>query len=142
MKLPHIAIVAVMVAHVVAHAGAAEENRARAAVPQPRARLDPVTRTAIAEPRAEEKKAESAAVVKLSPYIVRSTPLVVNEAEQEQDQPIGPFAPSTGGWVIQKDRGALRFEVGSWPYRNILWKNDRFKSDKKNVGTGFFRVSW
>ena len=36
----------------------------------------------------------------------------------------------------------MRVEVGAWPYRNIMWKSDRFKSDLMHVGTEFFGSSW
>ena len=33
-------------------------------------------------------------------------------------------------------------ETWVWPYHNIMWKADRFKSDMNHVGTEFLRISW
>jgi hypothetical protein len=137
MKAPCGVIIALMVTSV----AAAEQSRSTAAVPQPRMRLDPITRAAIADPKKEEQKKPSDFVIKMSPFIVKSIPINANEPEQER-QPTGPFSPLTGGWIGRKETGNVLIEVGAWPYRNIMWKADRFKSDMNHVGTEFLRFSW
>ena len=122
----------------------AGDERRDAPAPQPRLRLNPVTRTAIKEPKIEEKKT-SASVVTMSPFIVRSTPIneQTNEPNREQARtPTGPISVFDGGWVTRKDIGGVHVELGAWGYQNILWKNDRLKSDPKHVGTEFLRVFW
>ena len=103
-------------------------------------RLDPNTRAAVAEPN-KEKKEPTDSVVTMSPFIVKSLAITANEPEREK-QSSGPFSPLTGGWVARTDTGGMRGEFGAWPYQNILWKSDRFKSDLKHAGTEFFRLSW
>ena len=119
----------------------AEETRSGAVVPKPRPRLDPTSHTMIAELKKTEKRGVADPIVVMSPYIVRSTPVESNGPE-EPSQPAGPFSPSAGGWIGRKDLGEMRIEVGAWPYRNVMWKVDRFISDKKHVGTEFVRMSW
>lgn len=118
----------------------AEDSR-RPAVPQPRVRLDPNTRTAVPATRSEERKPAAADVVAMSPMVVRST-VIAAEDPQQVPQPPGPFSLLEGGWISRRGTNGVRLEVGMWPYRNILWKNDRFKSDLKHVGTEFVRVTW
>jgi hypothetical protein len=80
-------------------------------------------------------------VLAMSPFVVKAKPIDANEAEQAR-QPTGPFSPLGGGWVARQAAGRMYAEFGAWPYRNILWKNDRFKPDLKHVGTEFVRISW
>jgi hypothetical protein len=137
MKTTYVAIFALLMTG----ATAAEQNHAGMTVPQPRVRLDPIKHTAIAEPKKEDKKASTDSVVAMSPFVVKAKPLDANETEQDR-QPTGPFSPLTGGWIARKESSGTYVEFGVWPYRNILWKADRFKSDLKHVGTEFLRISW
>jgi hypothetical protein len=137
MKTSYAIILAVMVTSV----GAAQEGRSAPAIPQPRVRLDPITRTAVADPKKEPRKESSDSVIKMSPFVVKSIPIITSEPEQES-RPTSPFSPLTGGWIVRKDVGRTRIEIGAWPYYNIMWKTDRFKSDLKHVGTEFVRISW
>ena len=111
------------------------------AVPQPRVRLDPVTRIAVPASKAESAAETAAPAVMMSPMVVKSTLLPAEDPAQEK-QPEGPFSLLEGGWLYAKDLKHVRVEVGVWPYRNIMWKSDRFKSDLRHVGTEFVRVSW
>jgi hypothetical protein len=120
---------------------AAAAGESRSISPQPRMRLDPTRRAAIAEPKKPDKGESSDGAVAMSPFIVRSTR--INAEGREQDRlPTGPISMLSGGWIYRKDNGGTRMEVGVWPYQNILWKNDRFKPDLKHVGTEFVRISW
>lgn len=110
-------------------------------VPQPRVRLDPNSHAAIPPTKTSGTRALPGSVVAMSPMIVRSTVIAV-DGPQPQKQPDGFFSLSEGGRMFGKEKGAVRFEVGVWPYQNILWKNDRFKSDLNHVGTEFVRISW
>jgi hypothetical protein len=128
------------VAILMSSAAVAEESRAPSAVPQPRVRLDPNSRTAISAPKKAEN-GSSASLVVMSPIVVKSTVIAAEDPQQEK-QPEGPFSPLHGGRVARKTIDGLQVEIGAWPYRNILWKSDRFKSDMKHVGTELLRVSW
>jgi hypothetical protein len=130
-----------VLAAVITGAAAADQRPFAPTLPQPRVRLDPVTRTAVSETKLAARKESADPVVEMSPFIVKSSPIPTGEPEQPT-QPTGPFSPLSGGWLFRKDRGRVRIEVGAWPYYNIMWKTDRFKSDLKHVGTEFFRISW
>jgi hypothetical protein len=120
----------------------AAEIGARPPGPRPRVRLDPTTRTAIPAAKQQLPPATSPDdPLMMSPFVVKSTVLAAEDPQQEA-QPLGPFSPLEGGWISRKDFKSLRFETGVWPYRNILWKTDRFKSDLKHVGTEFIRITW
>ncbi len=123
------------------NAAGAEEAHSNPVVPLPRLRLDPARHTAIADRKEPEKSESSDAVVSMSPFIVRSTRIEASEAEQDR-LPAGPISVLSGGWIYRKDSHSTHTEVGVWPYRNMLWKTDRFKSDLKHVGTEFVRISW
>src|SRR5262245_24676630 len=121
----------IILALVIVAAAEAQESSPRAAtVPQPRTRLDPTTRTAVADQKVEAKRS-SDSVVTMTPFVVKSTLITTDEPDQEK-YPTGPFSLLSGGWMARKDTRGARFEVGVWPYRNILWKDERFKSDKKH----------
>jgi hypothetical protein len=137
MKTSYAVVFAVMITSV----AVADERRSAPAAPKPRVRLDPITRTAVADPKKEARKESSDSVIKMSPFVVKSTPIITSEPEQE-NRPTAPFSPMTGGWIARKDAGGARIELGVWPYYNIMWKTDRFKSDLKHVGTEFVRISW
>jgi hypothetical protein len=119
--------------------GSAQESRP-ATSPQPRIRLDPVTRAAIPEP-VKVNRAESRDVVQLSPFVVKSTPLLFTGPEQEP-RPTGPFSLLSGGWLVRKKVGSFDVQVGAWPYENIFWKADSFLFERKHVVTEFVRISW
>ncbi|MEO6569688.1 MAG: hypothetical protein ABIO94_13060 [Opitutaceae bacterium] len=119
----------------------ADEARSGIVVPKPRVRLDPTHHTMIGEPKARETRGGADSVVVMSPYIVRARPAETNDPE-EPILTTGTFSPSAGGWIGRKDMGEMRIEVGAWPYRNVMWKVDRFKSDKKHVGTELVRMAW
>ena len=119
--------------------GSAQESRSTAS-PQPRIRLDPVARSAIPEP-AKVNGTESREVVQLSPFVVKSTPLLSTGPEQEP-RPTGPFSLLSGGWLVRKKVGGFDVQVGAWPYENIFWKVDSFVSERKHVVTEFVRISW
>lgn len=131
----------IILAALMSRSAAAEESSPRTAVPQPRVRLDPNSHTAIPAAKKEDRKESAVSAVAMSPMVVRST-VVAAEDPQQQKQPEGPFSILEGGRITRKDLNGVRIEVGVWPYRNILWKNDRFKSDLKHVGTEFVRATW
>ena len=130
-----------LVAGLCALPATAAETQIRSPAPQPRVRLDPNSHTAIPAPKEETRPSSADPVIAMSPFIVRSTAIAAEDPQQEQ-QPNGPFSLLGGGWAVRKDGKRLRFEVGAWPYRNLLWKTDRFKSDLRHNGTEFIRVTW
>lgn len=134
MKTRSVVILAVLLIG----AATAADGRSENVVPKPRARLDPATR---AEPPKQEKREAPDSVLSMSPFVVKSTMLTSTGPEEER-RPAGPFSPLTGGTIARKDNGGVRIETGVWPYHNILWKADRFKSDLNHVGTEFVKVSW
>ena len=117
----------------------AEESRS--VTPQPRIRLDPTSRAAIAEPTKPEKSESSDRAVAMSPFIVRSKRMDAEGPGQDR-LPTGPISIVNGGWIYRKQNGGTRMEVGMWPYQNILWTNDRFLPEPKHVGMEFIRISW
>jgi hypothetical protein len=133
---------AVILAVLICSPTVAGEVRPRTAAPQPRVRLDPNSLTAIPDPKKEAKKESSTSVVTMNPVVVKST-AITDLGPPQEPQPTGPFSLLEGGWIVRKDvKNGMRVEVGAWPYNNILWKEDRFKSDLKHVGTEFVRVTW
>lgn len=87
-----------------------------------------------------QTKSDRSAVV-MSPFVVKSSVIPV-EGPEEPAPSDAPFSLLAGGRIWKKDTGGRRIEFGVWPYRNILWKPDKFKSDLNHVGTELVRVSW
>jgi hypothetical protein len=110
-------------------------------VPQPRVRLDPNSYATIPPAKTAGTKESPGSVVAMSPMVVRST-VIAADGPQPKKQRDGFFSLSEGGRMFGKEKSGVRFEVGVWPYQNILWRNDKFKSDLNHVGTEFVRITW
>ena len=139
MKTRYVGILAVMLFS----CADAEEILPGSAIPQPRLRLDPSRQSAITERQKPEKSGSPDSVISMSPVVVRASRIDANGANAEQDRlPTGPFSALSGGWIYRKKNSSTLIDVGVWPYRNILWKTDRFKSDLKHAGTEFVLIMW
>lgn len=110
------------------------------ASPQPRVRLDPQTRTAIAEPETSATAGAptgrtAAPVVLMDRYVVKGK-YEVPLGPAPLTQATGPFTWSGGGRFFQKNVGAAQVEVGLWPYVSIFADDERFKSGPAGPGFG------
>jgi hypothetical protein len=132
--------ITLLVALVVTAGAFAAEPRPEVAVPKPRARLDPLTQTAIADPAGAPNQISATSVVTMAPVIVRAARLPSTEpAQPEQNE--GRFSLRRGGRIAGKDFGSVRVEVGVWPYIDVI-QHDGFKADKNHVGVDLLRVDW
>jgi len=121
------------------------EKLSSSEAPLPRVRLDPVTRTAVAEPEktaatpASETApiAAAASVVRMDRYVVKGK-YVVPVGPMELPEPTGPFTLQGGGRLY----GGGRFEAGMWPHVNILAKDAKFKAPQTMVSWDLLRLNW
>ena len=120
---------------------AAESAPRASPTPQPRVRLDPVTRGAMPASRERAPAQAASGAVMMSPLVVKAT-ILAAEDPQPEPPPAGPFTLASGGSIWKQDTGGRRVEVGVFPYRNILWKDDKFHSNRNQFGTELLRVSW
>ncbi len=98
----------------------AEETRV---VPQPRVRLDPATKAAIPEPvRSDATVAasnSSTSMLVMDKYVVRSTaiPRLGPPPQQLAD---GKWSPIKGGKFFDGKIGGANYEVGMWPWVELV----------------------
>ena len=128
----------------VASTGAAAERSAAKIVPQPRVRLDPDSRAAVAVPAKEVRKEPTAPAVVMDKFIVKEHGTVQKEPAQEEG-PKGKFTLFGGGHVATGEVGNAQWAVGAWPWlptTDVMWKDQRFKPQKTRVDLDFVRVNW
>ena len=117
----------------------AAEPGVSSATPQPRVRLDPATRAAVAEPATREISTSSNDAGVLDRYVVRGRSLLLRRNPQE---PEGAFTPANGGHFFQHDLGGLRVEVGLWTTIDLFDEEARFKPQKTKFSFDFLRIRW
>ena len=116
------------------------------ASPQPRLRLDPTTRTAIADPGPLSPPGSDPSVIRMDQYVVKGKAMlpIIPAAPAEPD---GPFTITNGGRITRKDLGPVHFEEGLWAHVDVLAHDAIFTVHEKEsrLVTGLFdfvRLSW
>lgn len=100
------------------YAAAADDARP---TPQPRLRLDPATRTAVAE---AEKKSPAGVTV-MEKMVVKGTSVPM---ERPKEQPYnGEFSAQQGGRVLNGGSGPARWELGVWPSIDLMFTDSGFR---------------
>ena len=125
----------------------------RAGVPQPRLKLDPLTRTAVSEQAA--KVAETTALaakaasevgdsspILLGKYIVRERGTGAKEAPKHETFE-GRFTPWKGGRLWAGKLGGTNAEVGFWPYLEFTKPaSTAMREGGPRLNVDFLRVKW
>jgi len=109
------------------------------AVPQPRLRLDPASRSAIPEPAPEEPGATTSAPTMMEKVVVKGRAFTLRRNPQETE---GTFTPADGGRFLSKDVGPLRVEVGLWTHLDIFDEEARFAGQKTGAKFDLLRIRW
>src|SRR5205814_352702 len=123
---------------------AGEARSAATAVPQPRVRLDPVSRTAAIIPATEIRKEPNAPVVVMDKFIVKEPGGVPPEPSQEEG-PQGRFSLVGGGYLMKGNIGKAQWEVGVWPWlpkTDVFAKEQIFKPQKSRIDWDLVRFHW
>jgi hypothetical protein len=58
------------------------------------------------------------------------------------EDPSGKFSPASGGRLLRRDVGGVRFEVGIWPNIELFEEEARFKPTKIPIQFDFLRIKW
>ena len=117
-----------------------EETRSSSPVPQPRVRLDPVTRAAVVVPQNETGNASDVPIM-LDRFVVKDRRELPIQRPTVED-PAGEFSPLKGGRLLRRDVGGVRVEVGLWPWIELFEKESRFKDSRTHVKMDFLRIKW
>ena len=112
-------------------------------MPQPRVRLDPDLKTAVAASVADvaTKTDDAAPAVMLDRFVVRSARFTYFGPWREPP-PEGKFTPLRGGNFVSRDFGKARLEVGIWPWFDLLADDAKFKPPRPSANLTFVRLSW
>ena len=136
-----------------ANGGLAEEVRT---VPQPRVRLDPVTRAAVAAQAvkvgeaaaraAKEanplKEAGDASPILMGKFVVREQGTGPREAPKQETFE-GRFTPWKGGRLWAGKLGGTNAEVGFWPYLEFTKvASTSMREGGPRLNVDFLRVKW
>lgn len=127
-----------MFAWVVA-AGSAADAPANPVTPQPRVRLDPVSRTAVPEPSKAERDAADANAVFMEKYFVRGRSAAPRRKTQD---PHGTFSLMNGGRFAGKDAKPSRVEFGLWSHIDLMDDDARFRPPQTHPVFDLIRIHW
>lgn len=58
------------------------------------------------------------------------------------EDPAGKFSPLSGGRLLRRDAGGVRFEVGIWPHIDLFEEESRFKPTKTLIQFDFLRIKF
>jgi hypothetical protein len=137
MKPLTLALVLMMGGGVVAGAAA----QSAAPKPQPRVRLDPVSRTAVPDRPREEVAAGVAPAVVMERYVVKEKGAVPAEPVAAPEA-TGPFTVTGGGYLWGRNVGAARVEIGLWKNVDVFEKDAKFKPQKTKEYFDFVRIKF
>lgn len=121
-------------------------------VPQPRLKLDPVTRAAVTEQSAKVAEAARAATgateggdaspILLGKYVVREHGKGAREAPKQETFE-GRFTPWKGGRLWAGKLGGTNAEVGFWPYLEFTKvAGTAMREGGPRLNVDFLRVKW
>jgi hypothetical protein len=140
MKTPSAVLVLVLIASTVA----GEERSVPPTIPQPRLRLDPISRAAVVVPAKEAGKEPNTSVVVMDKFIVKEQGVAPKEPTDEEG-PKGGFSILGGGYVAMGEIGKAQWEIGVFPWlprSDVMWRDQKFKPQKTRVDWDFLRVHW
>ena len=137
MKLHYVGIMSVLIFCV----ASAQEKTPSPSLPQPRVKLDPSRQRAVTGSTASEQTKASNVPIMLERMEVKEAAPVPLRRPAVED-PTGEFSPGSGGRMLRRDAGGVRYEAGIWPNIELFEEEARFKPTKIGVQFDFLRMKW
>ena len=122
----------------------AQEKPPSPTIPQPRVKLDPTRQRPVTRPagseQTEQTKESSVPIMLERMEVKEAAPVPMRRPAV--DDPSGEFSPLSGGRLLRRDVGGVRFEVGIWPNIELFEEEARFKPTKIPIQFDFLRIKW
>jgi hypothetical protein len=126
-------------------AAVAEEKPQTKVMPQPRVRLDPVSRAAVIIPKSEAKTETTGGAIVMDKVIVKEQGSVPNEPSHPEEYK-GSLSASDGGYVLRGSLDKARWEIGVWswvPWTDVMWEDlKKFPKPKTRIDVDVVRIHW
>ncbi len=118
---------------------AAEPVAPAAVKPQPRVRLQQTSQGIVAQ--IEKPAPHSAGTVLMDKVVVTDSKLLATPNRRVEPEPT-KFSLTRGGPITTGKIGMLPFEIGLWPWVDVMAEDAKFKPSRSRIDIEFVRLKW
>jgi hypothetical protein len=128
-----------------ASAALADDKLQAKVVPQPRVRLDPVSRVVLLPPKSEVKTGVQSGAILMDKVVVKEGRSIPNEPSHPEVHK-GHLSATDGGYALRGSLDKMRWEIGAWswvPWTDVMWEDlKKFPKTKTRIDVDIVRIHW
>jgi hypothetical protein len=128
-----------------ASAALADDKLQTKVTPQPRVRLDPVSRAVILPPKSEIKTRVQSGAIVMDKVVVKEERSIPNGPSHPEEHK-GRLSATEGGYALRGSLDKMRWEIGAWswvPWTDVMWEDlKKFPKLKTRIDVDVVRIHW